>query len=61
MNLEFGAMAPNKEKSHKFKIRNTGDAPLKLAKGRYQCKCTMPTMKKGKSVRSLRVKRPRSR
>lgn len=47
VNLEFGAMAPNEEKSHKFKIRNTGDAPLKLAKGRYQCKCTMPTMKKG--------------
>jgi len=45
--FEFGAMAPNEERTHKFQIKNTGDAPLHLAKGRYQCKCTMPTMKKG--------------
>jgi hypothetical protein len=45
--FKFGVMAPNTEMSHKFIVKNTGTAPLKLAKGHYQCKCTMPTMKKG--------------
>jgi len=45
--FDFGAMAPDEERTHKFSVRNTGKAPLTLAKGRYQCKCTMPTLKKG--------------
>lgn len=45
--FKFEPMAPNEERNHKFKVKNTGDALLQLAKGRYQCKCTMPTIKKG--------------
>jgi hypothetical protein len=30
--------------SHDFVIRNTGEAPLKLAKGTSTCKCTIPSV-----------------
>jgi hypothetical protein len=49
--FKFDAMAPNEERTHKFKVKNTGEAQLQLAKGRYQCKCTMPTMKKGEFLK----------
>ncbi|WP_437205247.1 DUF1573 domain-containing protein [Planctomicrobium sp. SH664] len=39
--VEFGRMALGKTGNHEFKIRNTGTAPLKLAKGPVQCKCTL--------------------
>jgi hypothetical protein len=32
--------------SHDFVIKNVGDAPLKLAKGPTQCKCTLSTLDK---------------
>ncbi len=39
--FKFGRMILGTTQSHDFVIRNTGDAPLKMAKGRSQCKCTV--------------------
>ncbi|QDT34710.1 DUF1573 domain-containing protein [Thalassoglobus polymorphus] len=38
---DFGAMALGQTGTHNFIIRNEGEAPLKLAKGQVQCKCTV--------------------
>lgn len=38
---DFGTMAIGRSGSHDFIITNEGDAPLKLAKGPVQCKCTL--------------------
>ncbi len=45
--FEFGVMSLGGEQSHEFEIRNEGDAPLKLAKGKILCKCTIPTLDTG--------------
>ncbi len=38
---EFGSMGVNEEKKHKFHIDNRGQAPLLIAKGPTNCKCTI--------------------
>ncbi len=38
---EFGTMGVGKTMSHKFVVRNEGDAPLRLKKGESTCKCTV--------------------
>ncbi len=38
---DFGDMALGQTGSFDFVIRNEGEAPLKLAKGQVQCKCTV--------------------
>jgi hypothetical protein len=40
----FGRMAINEEKKHKFRIENKGLAPLLLAKGPTECKCTISSL-----------------
>ncbi|MBX3439528.1 MAG: DUF1573 domain-containing protein, partial [Planctomycetaceae bacterium] len=40
---EFGSMELGQKLSHKFVVRNEGEAPLLLKKGEVQCKCTVPT------------------
>lgn len=37
----FGVMAPYELKSHRFLVRNEGDAPLRLQKISTSCKCTL--------------------
>jgi hypothetical protein len=37
----FGRMAINEERKHTFRIENEGQAPLLLAKGPTECKCTI--------------------
>lgn len=39
---EFGSMELGQKLSHKFVVRNEGEAPLLLKKGKVQCKCTIP-------------------
>src|SRR5579872_2905137 len=39
--FEFGRMEVGEERSHAFIIRNEGEAPLLLKKGKTTCKCTM--------------------
>lgn len=39
--FDFGVMAVGESGAHDFVVRNTGEAPLKLAKGVVQCKCTV--------------------
>lgn len=41
----FGTMAMGQSGSYDFVIKNEGDAPLKLAKGEVQCKCTVSGLK----------------
>lgn len=38
---DFGHMNPGWKASHTFTVYNTGDAPLKLTKGRTSCNCTL--------------------
>jgi len=52
----FGYMEQDARGSHTFEIRNTGNAPLKLAKGTTTCKCTLSnidhnTVQPGESAR----------
>ncbi|SFH86902.1 DUF1573 domain-containing protein [Planctomicrobium piriforme] len=42
---EFGRMALGKTGEHDFVVKNIGTAPLKLAKGPVQCKCTVSGLK----------------
>lgn len=42
--FEFDRMGLGDSMSHEFVFTNTGTAPLLLAKGPMQCKCTMPTV-----------------
>jgi hypothetical protein len=42
--FNFGEMLLGDEEFHEFVIRNTGEAPLMLAKGTSTCKCTIPTV-----------------
>ncbi|MFK7777791.1 MAG: DUF1573 domain-containing protein [Gimesia sp.] len=46
---EFGAMAVGQSLSHKFILKNEGEAPLELKKGDTTCKCTLSEMN-GNSV-----------
>ncbi len=39
--FEFGRMGINEEKKHAFRIENKGQAPLVIAKGPTECKCTI--------------------
>jgi hypothetical protein len=39
--FDFGVMERNGTRSHRFEIRNAGNAPLSLKKGETTCKCTM--------------------
>jgi hypothetical protein len=38
---EFGHMGPAETKKHRFRIENKGPAPLVIAKGPTECKCTI--------------------
>jgi hypothetical protein len=42
---QFGRMALGETGEHDFIVRNEGQAPLKLAKGPSQCKCTLAGLK----------------
>ncbi len=42
--LDFGAMALGTSKSHDFVFKNTGEGPLRLAKGHLMCKCAIPVV-----------------
>ena len=51
----FGSMAVGQSMSHKFTIKNDGEAPLEVKKGSTTCKCTLSEMENsmvepGKSV-----------
>ena len=41
---DFGVMNPLQMATHSFVIRNDGEAPLKLTKGKTTCKCTMSNL-----------------
>jgi hypothetical protein len=41
---QFAAMILGTEKSHDFVFKNEGEGPLRLAKGRLMCKCTIPVV-----------------
>ncbi|MCE9526337.1 MAG: DUF1573 domain-containing protein [Planctomycetales bacterium] len=41
--FKFGTMEAYQQKSHTFVIRNDGEAPLLIKKGKVSCKCTMST------------------
>jgi hypothetical protein len=41
----FGEMLVGEKQSYDFIVRNVGKAPLKLAKGKSTCKCTIPSIK----------------
>lgn len=42
---DFGTMVMGQSDSYEFVIKNEGEAPLKLAKGEVQCKCTVSGLK----------------
>lgn len=42
---QFGRMGLGKVGEHNFVLKNTGNAPLKIAKGPTQCKCTVAGLK----------------
>lgn len=41
----FGEMAVDQSRSHKFILKNEGEAPLEVMKGDTTCKCTLSSMK----------------
>jgi hypothetical protein len=41
---EFGRMAIGEKKTHRFRIENQGTAPLVIAKGPTECKCTISNL-----------------
>ena len=41
LEYDFGKMQRGTEQSHRFKISNEGDAPLRLETGKPSCKCTV--------------------
>lgn len=43
---DFGTMALGEERKHTFVVRNEGEAPLVLKKGRTSCKCTLSEVAK---------------
>jgi hypothetical protein len=42
--FEFGHMEPNETKRHHFRVENKGQAPLFIAKGPTECKCTISNL-----------------
>ncbi len=44
--LDFGTMKAGTERSHDFRIKNSGQAPLELAVLRSTCKCTIGSLEK---------------
>ncbi len=44
---DFGTMERSGRRQHTFVIQNTGNMPLKLAKGETTCKCTLSALKGG--------------
>lgn len=54
--IRFGAMILGAEQSHDFVFKNEGEGPMRLAKGRVMCKCTIPIVpdqeiKPGESIK----------
>jgi hypothetical protein len=45
--FNFGQMERGREKSHRFVVRNVGDAPLTLRVGPTSCKCTLSEVQSG--------------
>lgn len=43
--FDFDKMALGEKGQHDYIIKNTGTVPLKIAKGRAQCKCTLASLK----------------
>ncbi len=41
---QFSAMILGTEQSHDFVFKNEGEGPMRLAKGRLMCKCTIPVV-----------------
>jgi hypothetical protein len=39
--FSFGTMERGRTKSHRFEVKNTGTAPLRLSVGQTSCKCTL--------------------
>jgi hypothetical protein len=42
--FEFGRMGTDEQRKHVFRIENKGQAPLVIAKGPTECKCTLSTL-----------------
>src|SRR5262245_45718222 len=40
-NFQFGTMERGRTRSHRFEVKNVGNAPLKLQVGQTSCKCTL--------------------
>ena len=45
--FNFGVMERHGKRSHRFEIKNIGQAPLSLKKGETTCKCTMNKLEDG--------------
>src|SRR5688572_1042832 len=45
--FNFGQMERGREKSHRFLVRNVGEAPLTLRVGPTSCKCTLSEVQSG--------------
>jgi hypothetical protein len=43
--FEFGRMRTDEQRTHVFRIENKGEAPLVIAKGPTECKCTLSSLK----------------
>lgn len=44
VNFDFGSMERLSTRTHTFKIKNTGSAPLELITGNTSCKCTLSSL-----------------
>ncbi|HLJ11580.1 MAG TPA: DUF1573 domain-containing protein [Planctomycetaceae bacterium] len=45
--FDFGRMEVGQERSHEFTVRNEGEAPLILQKGKTNCQCTVSELETG--------------
>ncbi len=45
--FDFGVLEVDQKATHKFVVRNEGEAPLKLVKGHTTCKCTLSSLDEG--------------
>jgi hypothetical protein len=42
--FDFGRMGTDEQRKHRFRIENRGEAPLVIAKGPTECKCTLSNL-----------------
>jgi len=46
----IGVISVGQEGSHKFEVRNEGEAPLEIEIGRSTCKCTVSSLTEGENI-----------